>query len=102
MIKNFPYEDIDGKHWPDAAYGSAEYYSVDLYQYLSQENDSMTEVLWEIPATLTGSDAFEDETTAYIKIAANNRGSHRITFKLKSVEAGKEQLTVIPIILKVY
>lgn len=102
MIKDYPYTDIDGRHWPDAAYGSSEYYALDFYHYLNTENDTKVDVTWEIPDGLVGSDSFEDATTAYIKITANKRGSFKVVMKLDSIEAGKEQTTVLPIILKVY
>lgn len=102
MIKSFPYIDIDGNHWPDAAYESAEYYSIDFSEYLDSEEDIQVSVEWVIPDGLVGEDSFEDATTAYIRITTFKRGSHRIVFKLTSSEAGKEQTTVLPIILKVY
>jgi hypothetical protein len=102
MIKFYPYVDVDGNHWPDTAQGSSEYYAIDLYQYLTTEEDTITGVTWTIPPGLDAEDSFEDASTAYVKITATKRGSHKIVFTLNSIESGKAQTTVLPIILKVY
>lgn len=86
--RDYAYEDVDGKHFPDCFLGSAEYYSIDFQEWLSQENETLVEVEWELPAEVVGSDDFNSETEAFVRLAPQTRGTHEIRCKLSFTEDG--------------
>lgn len=101
-IKHYPYKDIDGNHWPDAALGDALFYAIDYSQWLTEENDELVSIAWTVPAGLVGSDGFEANGQANIKLTTEKRGSHKVVCAITTVENGFEQKKTVLMILKVY
>lgn len=102
MIKKYSYEAVDGTHFPDANVGDDLYYAIDVAQWLSAEQDVLTSVSWAYPAGVTSSDNFLVGSEATIKVLTNTVGSFRLSCKITSVENGKSQTNVIPMMLRVY
>lgn len=77
----------------DLYVGAEEWYSIECGVYLTAENDTLTGVLWDIPAGLTEMDSQIDGTIASVKLAGVVAGVHYIGFTLDSVESLKTQKT---------
>lgn len=101
-MKNYPYKDIDGNHWPDAALGDELFYCIDYNTWITEENDSLVSITWVVPDGLEGSEAHEANGEAFIKLKTLARGSHRVEMHLRTKEFDYEQVKVVPMILKVY
>lgn len=102
MYKDYPYKDIDGNHWPDAPLGSDLFYSIDYSTWIVEEGDVLVSATWELPSGVTGTEAHEASGQAYIKIKAEERGSHHIKCTLTTTENGYNQNKVVNMVLKVY
>lgn len=100
--KHYPYKDIDGNHFPDAALGSAEYYCINFGDWIREENDELVTAEWIVPDQLDNLDNYVASREAYIKLGTKIRGSFRVELKLTTQENGNEQTRVVPMILRVY
>lgn len=102
MMKDYPYIATDGKHWPDAYIGSELVYSLDFTSLIPEALPTMiADVTWDLPKGLKGTEAFEDNHMAHVKILAEEYGSHKVTCSVRFLEDSYAQVYNISMILKV-
>lgn len=101
-MKKFIYKGVAGTHWPDAEAGDNLYYSLDLACWLNNEEDSLTGIQWFLPKGVTSDDSYVSGTEASIKLRTEYPGIYKIRCKVTSVDSGKEQSNVVPMLLKVF
>ena len=98
---NLTRTDTDGKvYFPDAYLGEAKYYAVDFSTWLTTEGDTLSSVVWTVPAGVTGSDDNVEGNVASIKLTPSAVGTHEIICTLNSTDAGKTQVKIVKIYLK--
>jgi hypothetical protein len=102
--KKFNYTTVDGNHWPDADKGDNLFYSIDISCFLEEEKDILVNVTWEVPDGLftESADQFVESNLATIKLHSPSHGSFVIKCTIDTVDNGRQQTNVIPMILTVY
>lgn len=86
------YIDTDGlEHWVDAAINDEIERYIDWDTWLSGQGDSLVNITWTLPSTITEMSAWEVGNIAYIKISCDSVGLHKIICTMDSTDAGKTQ-----------
>lgn len=103
---NYPYEDLDGMHWPDTFVGSEEFYCFNFADYINQENNVIVNCTWVLPKGITGSDDGITDIEAFIKLVPTHIGTFEIRCQLRMTETTPqstvyEETRVLKMFLKV-
>ena len=82
--KEFPYQEIDGDHFPDATLGSDVFYHLDLSRWLDGSKDLNIQVEWNIPEGIISNDSYSHGLIASVKLCTLTTGFFDITCNVKS------------------
>lgn len=96
--------DEEGRAWwqPDAELDSEKYYSVNWTTWLTNENDTIDSVVWEVPAGLVKMDEKLVGNIAAVKLQATTIGTHLVRCVMNSRENTETQKPIQTVHLKVF
>jgi len=80
-------------YFADMYVGAEEFHSIDCSTYLTNENDTLTGVVWTVPTGLTSMDEQINGNIASIKLKGDIAGTYYVGFSLDSQESTNTQDT---------
>ena len=102
MQRAYAYTEVDGNHFPDLNVGDEVFCAISMDPWLDCTESTITEVIWELPVDVIGSQDLIDGSIIGLKLNAIKVGVFEIVAKVTSVGNGITQVNSVPMMLKVF